>query len=135
MRTSESGHCSVSLDFRPRTYGLMVLEAPLVATQLFLHTNGRLLGARIRVGRHSLSLKHDPGIKMHDAFGMEAETVLPDRHMPGIPAIEIFGRHLGDARIDLRAQRFSQVDVLTRDAKRHSRLRYAAHDSYDDIGS
>src|SRR2546426_6305209 len=72
---------------------------------------------------------------MHDAFGTEAETVLPDRHMAGIPAIEIFGGHLGDARIDPRAQRFSHVDVLTRDAKRHLRPPLSApHDKYD-IGS
>src|SRR5256885_15397488 len=115
---------------RSTLFPYTTLFRSLVSAQLLLDADSRLLGARICIGRHGISLKHDAGIEVHDTFGSEAETFLRDRHMPGIPTIEEFGGHLGDARIDLRTQRFSHVDVLARDAKRHVRPPLCApHDS------
>src|SRR5256885_7371844 len=81
------GHQTL-LAFRPRMHRLVVLETALVSAQLLLDADSRLLGARICIGRHGISLKHDAGIEVHDTFGSEAETFLRDRHMPGIRSEE-----------------------------------------------
>src|SRR5205807_9787459 len=98
---------------------LAVLEPALVAAELLLHPDRRLVGARVGVGRHRLRLERYPGIEMNGALGAEAEAVLLDRHVPGIAAIEIFLERLFEPRIDPLAQGLADVDVLARNEKRH----------------
>src|SRR5438132_2161603 len=98
---------------------LPVLEPALVAAELLLHPDRRLVGARVGVGRHRLRLERYPGMEMNGALGAEAEAVLLDRHVPGIAAVEVFLERLDEPRIDPLAQGLADVDVLARNAKRH----------------
>src|SRR5207244_4401286 len=67
-------------------------------------------------------LQGDAGIEMQRAFGAETEAVPADRRVAGIAAVEELARRLGDAIGDPPAQRFADVDVLARHAKRHELL-------------
>src|ERR1700736_5453381 len=98
---------------------LPVLQAALVAAELLLHPDRRLVGARVGVGRHRLRLERYAGIEMNGALGAKAEAVLLDRHGPGIAAVEVFLERFHEPRIDPLAQGLADVEVLARDAKRH----------------
>src|SRR5262249_11429565 len=58
-------------------------------------------------------------IQVNGAFRAEAETVLADGHVPGVAAVEILFEGLNEAGVDPLTQGLADVDVLSRDAKRH----------------
>ena len=58
---------------------------------------------------------------MDDALGAEAEALLADGHVAREAAVEILCGRFGDPRVDAVTQCLADVDVLTRDAKRHDR--------------
>src|ERR1051326_4001714 len=98
---------------------LAVFLAALVAAELLLDADRRLIGARVGVGRHRFSLEGDTGIEMQRTLGPEAESVLLDRHVAGISAVEGFLERLDEPGIHPLAQGRADVEVLARDAKRH----------------
>ena len=96
-----------------------ILEAALVAPQPLLDAQRRLVGARIGVRGVRLGVQRDAGIEMDRAFGAETEALLLDRDVARIAAVEILGQRLDDAGADALAQGFADVEILSRDAKRH----------------
>src|SRR5262249_31836764 len=97
-------------------------EPAFVAAQPPLDTLCCPIGAGIGVGLERLGLEHHTRVQMDHAFGAKPETLLANGDVSGISAIEEFGSRLRDARIDARAQRFSQIHVLTGHPKRHVAL-------------
>ena len=51
----------------------------------------------------------------------ESRIPPPDRHVPGKPAVEVFGHRFRETRIDALAQRLADADVFARHAKWHDR--------------
>jgi len=60
---------------------------------------------------------------MERAFGAKAGTLAFDRRMAGITAVEIFAQRVGNARLDARAQRIADVEILPGNAKGQGCLR------------
>jgi hypothetical protein len=100
---------------------LVILEPMLVAAQPLFKPQGGLIGTGISIRRKCVGFEHNAGIEMNHAVGAETETLLADGDVAGKSTVEILRRHLRDARIDARAQRLPDVDILARDAKRHDR--------------
>jgi len=104
-----------------RTRHLMILQPVLVAAQTLFKTQGGLVGTGVSVRRERIGFEHNTGIEMDDAVGAKAEAFLADGDVAGKSAVEILRRYLCDARIDARAQRLPDIDILARDAKWHDR--------------
>ena len=51
----------------------------MIAAQPLLQVVRGLIGADIGVRRHRIGAQDDPGIEMHHAFGVKAESLLADR--------------------------------------------------------
>lgn len=99
----------------------MILQPVLVAAQTLFKTQGGLVGTGVSVRRERIGFEHNTGIEMDDAVGAKAEAFLADGDVAGKSAVEILRRHLCDTRIDARAQRLPDIDILARDAKWHDR--------------
>ena len=56
---------------------------------------------------------------MQRAVGAETETVLAQRDVAGIIAVEIFAQHFVGALADAPAQRFADTDAFSRDPESH----------------
>jgi hypothetical protein len=100
--------------------GGAILEAALVAAQPLLDQGQRLIGTDIGVGGVGIGLQRNSGIQMQRAVGAEAETVLAQRDVAGLIAIEIFAQHFIGALADAPAQRLADADAFSRDSKSHS---------------
>src|ERR1043166_3707413 len=75
------GHAHVVARSASRTIHarcLPILEPALIAPQLLLDADRRLVGARVGVGRHRFRLARHAGVEMDRALGAEAEAALPD---------------------------------------------------------
>src|SRR5207247_1122564 len=96
-----------------------VLEAAFVAAQaLFDHQQG-LVGAGIGIGRIRIGLECNSGIQMQCAVGAETETVLAQRDVAGIIAIEILAQDFLGALADAPAQGLANADAFSRDPESH----------------
>src|SRR5450631_4899644 len=96
-----------------------VLEAALVAAQSLLNLGQRLVGAGIGVDGIRIRLERNSGIQMQRAVGAEAETILAQRDMAGIVAVEIFAQDFIGALADASAQRVADIDAFSRDPESH----------------
>src|SRR6202011_1081067 len=96
-----------------------VLEAALVAAQSLLNLGQRLVGAGIGVDGIRIGLERNSGIQMQRAVGAEAETILAQRDMAGIIAVEIFAQDFIGALADASAQRVADIDTFSRDSESH----------------
>src|SRR5205814_6375530 len=94
--------------------GRAILETALVTAQAFLDHQQRLVGAGIGVGGIGIGLEGDSGIQMQRAVGAEAETILAQRDMAGVIAIEIFAQDFVGALADAPAQRVADTDAFSR---------------------
>jgi hypothetical protein len=56
---------------------------------------------------------------MQGAVGAEAETILAQRDVPGIIAIEILAEHFIGALADAAAQGVADIDAFSRDPESH----------------
>ena len=99
--------------------GRAILQPALVAAQPLLNHQQRLVGAGIGVGGVGIGLERDPGIQVQRTVGAEAETILAQRDMPGIIAIEILAQHLVGALADTPAQRVADIDAFSRNPQSH----------------
>src|SRR2546423_14998142 len=97
----------------------MVLEAALAAAQALLEAHCVLIRARIGIRRIRFGMQHNAGIEVDGAFGTETEALLLHRDMAGIAAVEILAERLDNAGADALAQCSTNVEILSRDAKRH----------------
>src|SRR3954451_7391446 len=111
-----------------------ILQPALVAAQPLLDLQQSLVGAGISVGGIGFGFQRDPGIEVQRAVGTEAETVLAERDMAGIVAVEIFAQDFFGAFADAPAQRFADIDAFARDSYGHvmPRLRRGSRDQYPD---
>ena len=100
---------------------LAILAPSLVPPQSGFDADCRLICAGIGIRRKCLGLEHNPRVEMDDALGSETESIPADGNVTGKAAVEIFGHRFREARIDAPAKRFSNLDVLARDAKWHDR--------------
>src|SRR4051812_41050372 len=62
---------------------------------------------------------------MQRAVGAEAKTVLAERDVAGIIAVEIFAQHFFGAFADTSAQRFADTDAFARDPYGHVMPRFS----------
>jgi hypothetical protein len=56
---------------------------------------------------------------MQRAIGAEAETILAQRDVAGVIAVEIFAQDFVGALADASAQRFADADAFSRDPEGH----------------
>src|SRR5690242_19247867 len=91
----------------------------MVAAQPLFQVARRLIGAEIGISRHRIGAQHNPGIKMHHTFGVEAERLLADRGMAGKSAVEILFERFEDAGADAFAQSLAELDLFAGYAKGH----------------
>src|SRR5882672_1238152 len=99
--------------------GRTILETALVAAQPFLDHQQRLIGTGIGVGGIGIRLERDSGIQMQRAIGAETETILAQRDVAGIIAVEIFAQDFVGALADATAQRVADIDAFSRNPKSH----------------
>src|SRR5947199_5945780 len=102
-----------------------ILEPALVATQPLLDLQQRLVGAGIGVGGIGFRLQRDPGVQMQRAVGTKAKTVLAERDVAGIIAVEILAQDFFGAFADAPAQRFADTDAFARDPYGHVMPRFS----------
>src|SRR5947209_19713301 len=98
---------------------MTVLEAALVAPQALLDAQRGLIGARVGIRGVRLGVQHDARIEMDGAFGTTTEPLLLDRHMARIAPVQVLAQRPNDAGADALAQCFTEVEMLSRAAKRH----------------
>src|SRR5690242_10311770 len=91
----------------------------MVAAQPLFQVARRLIGAEIGISRHRIGAQHNPGIKMHHTFGVEAERLLADRGMAGKSAVEILFERFEDSGADAFAQSLTELDLFAGYAKGH----------------
>src|SRR5467141_4036156 len=96
-----------------------ILEPALVASQPLLDLGQCLIGAGIGVGGVGIGLERNSGIQMQRAVGAEAETILAQRDVAGIIAVEIFPQDFIGALADAPAQRVADIDTFSRDPESH----------------
>src|SRR3984957_20080527 len=96
-----------------------ILEAALVAPRPLLDHGEGLVGAGIGIGGVGVGLQRNSGIQMQRAVGAETETILAQRDVAGIIAVEIFTQHLIGALADTPAQRVADADAFSRDPESH----------------
>src|ERR1700674_3090897 len=102
-----------------RLYRGTLLEAAPVAAQPLLNLGQRLVGACKGVDGIRVGLERNSGIQMQRAVGAEAETILAQRDMAGIVAVEIFAQDFIGALADASAQRVADIDAFSRDPESH----------------
>src|SRR3982074_1920055 len=99
--------------------GRAVLEAALIAAQALFDHQQRLVGAGIGVRGIGIGLERNSRIQMQRAVGSEAKTILAQRDVAGIIAIEIFAQDFIGALADATAQGLADADAFSRDPKSH----------------
>src|SRR6202167_4076132 len=74
--------------WRPRYARPMILQATVIAAQLFFHMQHRLIGALIGIRRIAFRAQRDLGIEMQRAFSAKAGPFTFERRVAGITAVK-----------------------------------------------
>src|SRR5258706_4770543 len=78
-----------------------------------------MVGAGIGIGGIGIGLERNSGIQMQCAVGAETETILAQRDVAGIIAIEILAQDFLGALADAPAQGLADADAFSRDPESH----------------
>ncbi|MGD0866186.1 MAG: hypothetical protein ABSA49_11590 [Rhizomicrobium sp.] len=91
---------------------MMILEATLVAANLFLEMIERRIERPICIHTSPLGSKHDPAVEMRAAVHAKSRTFLGYYDIGFRAAIEVFGYRADEARPHLSRQRFADLDLF-----------------------
>jgi hypothetical protein len=90
----------------------VILEAAMIAPQLFLYPCDRLIGAEIGINGLAFGTHGDLGIEMNDTLGAEAVSVLRQGDVAGITSVEVLIHGFRDPDIDAITQRFTDIEIF-----------------------